>query len=129
MGLNVMRHLPGASQLRQEAHAKSDPTFAQVVAMGVAECGACYIQVSPWKALGEFREKGGCRAGSSGRTSRVFYIGYVSFDLLAVFGPKREAPQSFMGLLSRSDEPFAQGVVVAKNAGCMVPQSRYAGAR
>jgi len=101
MGLNVMRHLPGTSQLRQETHAKSDPTFAQVVAMSIAGCGACDIQVSPWEALGKFGEKGGSRAGSSGRTSRVFHIGYVPFDLLAIFGPKREAPQSFMSLLSR----------------------------
>ena len=84
-----MSYLPSASQLCQETHAKSDSTFAQVVAMSIAGCGACYIQVSPWKALGKFREKGGCRAGSSGRTSGVFYIGYVSFDLLAIFRPKR----------------------------------------
>ncbi len=91
---------PIARQLGQEAHAKTAAAFAHVVAVGIAESSAGYVEMSPGVTLGKFAEQGSGPTGATPRSAGIFYIGDIAFDLLAVFGPQRQAPEPFMTLLS-----------------------------
>ena len=84
-GFSLLR--PIARQLCQEAHAKSDTAFAQIVAVGIATGRAGNIEMGPAIAFGKFGEQGGGRTGAAGGATGIFNIGDIAFYLLAILGP------------------------------------------
>src|SRR5688572_29431304 len=89
----------------------------------VCPCGTCNIEMGPFcfvdKLLDEYRshDSAGFAAGAD-----ILDIGYIGFDLFAIFSAQRQLPISFTYRLATLDDLIYQALIVTHNTRILITQ-------